>query len=76
MACIIIQLGCSLAPFSLTKSLKDPPLTLENSIRYVSNRTKVESGQIIRQNGTGKCTVKALAFYPRRRASLLLSMVA
>jgi len=68
------NLGTSLTPLSLIKSLNDPPLTLEEQV--VSNEAQVERGQIIRRNGTGKYTVKALAFHPRRRMSLSLSTVA
>ena len=49
---------------------------LEKGARYVSNKVQAERKQIIRRNGTGKYTVKACAFCPRRRTSPSLSMVA
>ena len=58
------------------KELEGFTLTLEDGIRCISDKVQAESKQSVRQNGTGKCTAKALAFYPRRRTSLLLSMVA
>jgi hypothetical protein len=76
MACIIIQLGRSLAPLLPGKELEGIALTLESGIRYVSNKVRAEGKHAVRQNGTGKCTVKALAFRPRRRTSPSLSMVA
>ena len=63
-------------PLLYSKELEGFTLTLEDDIRCVSDKVQVESKQSIRQNGTGKCAAKALAFHPRRRTSLLLSMVA
>ena len=63
-------------PLLSDKELKGFALTLERIVRYVSNKVQGESKRIIRGNGTGKCAVKALAFHPRRRTSLSLSMVA
>jgi len=67
MACIIIWLWNSLAPLLSGNELGQLTLThtdLGKGIRYVSNKVWVESKQIIRQNGTGKYTMKALAFCP------------
>jgi hypothetical protein len=70
------NLGVCSPPFSPIKSLKGLTLTLQKGVGYVSNKVWVERKQIIRRNGTGKYTVKALAFHPRRRTSPSLSMVA
>jgi len=56
-------------PTSLCKKLRKPALTLENSVRWVSNKDQVKSENAVRQNGTGKYTTKALAFRPRSRTS-------
>ena len=63
-------------PPSLRKELRQPTLTLENGIKWVSNKARVKSENAIRQNGTGKYTTKALAFRPRSRTSPWLSIVA
>jgi hypothetical protein len=65
-----------LTPLLSNKELKGLTLTLEKGVRYVSNKVWMEHKQIIRRNGAGKHTVKALAFCPRRRTSPSLSMVA
>ena|ERR1700733_6777196 len=56
-------------PPSLHKEHRQPALTLGNNIRWVSNKVQVKSENVIRRNGTGKYTMKALAFRPRSRTS-------
>jgi hypothetical protein len=78
MACIIIQLGHL---FALPLCNKEPGqrnsrFALGKGIREPSVMVSAEGKQqIIRQKGTGKCTVKALGFLCLKDTSML-SMVA